>query len=262
MNKNISITISVIILCLFVTGCTISRAGSHEEMHPDNINELDYNICREGTEFKSLDEFKTYLEGISFEKGDETLSEDEQKSAEFKYGLLKEFYIPLDDLIPMNDSLWERLKSITYIPFWDNNLHRLTYCFDIFTIETVFDSSPTAANDISGNLAERNTSLPVTDYAAWKAEKSFSPGFLTRTDGNRSAIYTIDNGRVESVKVLAGSCRIHITLNSHPEGKNAAEAAEEFLTSPATAGFAALFSEDDTVFRAAVDKINAGLTGR
>ena len=170
-------------------------------------------------------------------------------------------YVLPDSIVDFDGSLY---GSLSRAGFWQGKNETMHFFFDFndFTFGIDVLHSPTAANDISGILAERNTSLPVTDYAAWKAEKSFSPGFLTRTDGNRSAIYTIDNGRVESVKVISGSCRVHITLNSHPEGKTTAEAAEEFLTSPATAGFAALFSEDDTVFRAAVDKINAGLAGR
>ena len=213
-------------------------------------------------EFPSIDDFKTFVATASTDANDYSAPINNLSGAAQWISEVRRDYVLPDSIVDFDSSLY---GSLSRAGFWQGKNETMHFFFDFndFTFGIDVLHSPTAANDISGILAERNTSLPVTDYTAWKAEKSFSPGFLTRTDDrNRSAIYTIDNGRVESVKVISGSCRVHITLNSHPEGKTAAEAAEEFLTSPATAGFAALFSEDDTVFRAAVDKINAGLAGR
>ncbi len=255
------VKISAIPLILLSAFCLLFSSCNHSPSVPAGSTGQNADTHPVVYEFPSIDDFKTFVATASTDANDYSAPISNLSGAAQWISEVRRDYVLPDSIVDFDSSLY---GSLSRAGFWQGENETMHFFFDFndFTFGIDVLHSPTAANDISGNLAERNTSLPVTDYAAWKAEKSFSPGFLTRTDGNRSAIYTIDNGRVESVKVISGSCRVHITLNSHPEGKTAAEAAEEFLTSPATAGFAALFSEDDTVFRAAVDKINAGLAGR
>ena len=255
MKKLLTILIFLSAFCLLFSSCNRSPSVPAGSTEPD--------VCPYPVvyEFPSIDDFKTFVATASTDASDYSAPISNLDGAAQWISEVRRDYMLPDSIVDFDSSLYGSLSRAGFRRGENETMH-FFFDFNIFTFGIDMMHSPTAAKDISGVLSERNTTLPATDYAAWKAEKSFSPGFLTRTDGNRSAIYTIDNDRVESVEIIAGNYRIHITLNSCPEGKTAAEAEEEFFTSPATAGFAAFFSDDDAVFRAAVDRINAGLAGR
>ena len=277
-----AIGLAVILLCSFTftsgmrgtpkeSGLSPVPAESGNVAEPGNITE---EIEDRGfTEFLfwDIDDFKTYMATGSTNQGDYAGRTSPPASAFVPVEYIEHAYVPLNTIFDINDSTFDTLSQVSfaYNPTRPGAV-RFTYYFESYSISVEY--YPTEFRNIDAvRVAVTPGAIHYSQYYAerqseftgWNAVRNSGSMMFSRGSGKYSAAYfKEESGNVYRVDCVAGNYLISIQ-NNYIVPENELEAAyTHFRTSGETAYFAALFSENDTVFRAAVDKINAGLAGK
>ncbi len=277
-----AIDLAVILLCSFTFasgmhstpkegGLSPATAESGNATEPGNVTEEIEDRGFMEFLFWDIDDFKTYMATGSTNQGDYAGRTSPPASTFVPVEYIEHAYVPLDAIFDINDSTFDTLSQVSfaYNPARPGAA-RFTYYFESYSISVEYYPNELKNTDAAG-VAVTPGSVHYSQYYAerqseftgWDAVERSESMMFSRGSGKYSAAYfKEESGNVYRVDCVVGNYFISVQ-NNYVVPENELEAAyTHFRTSDETAYFAALFSEDDAVFRAAVDRINAGLAGR
>ena len=248
MKKIFSLTLFLVML---LAACG-TKGGSPAQSSSDTDPATE--SCPARFKFGSIEDFNTLLTTRSDKAEDYSTAPYPRIPSDLVDRLIQ-FYHPLETIVDFDTEQYGKLNIFSFqeCDGWIN----FCYNFDTFSFSV---SVPTLPNPVAAD--ETINSRTGADFQTWKADKEYSDGYVIRNIDDCRVVYTKKDNCLDEIAFASDNYYIGMYIHENPAGMTTAEAAEEFFTSPATAGFAAFFSDDDAVFRAAVDRINAGLAGR
>ena len=251
MKRTLNLLAVVICVAAILCSCENGKTENNRNAQPGGKQVRTY--------FSTIDDFNKFITTGS-EKPEDYSAPPVPDIPTTMLSTVRQFYITPESIIDFDTELFGKLKSVSFKPTESGMNYLFEFNTFVFSITAATDDISKSVKDTVKDYMDFYNGV---DYPDWKTAKEYSEGYVKRVSNSKCQVYyEKGNNILESVNVVVGNSMVKIWINDNPAGMTTAEAAEEFLTSPATAGFAALFSEDDTVFRAAVDKINAGLAGK